>query len=362
MGRETMNYLNNISRRNTWFVISSFFRLIIISFVFLYTYVFLSPLLILRLGLHATNAAIISLGLSVALTGCSYILSVLVLKFVRLPKRFYVMAFMPSLIFLSLVSAYASGTFLLFCIVTAFVIVLSFSYLSFSRKMGPTTRTTSLSIFQSNCWITIFLLTYAGWASRSNDVAHYEARMQCLYMQGKYNKALKVGQESLVSSIELSQLRALALAKMGKLPTKLFDYPQYYGALSLCPLDSSQKKSGSIRILCRPTETPSYDYYLCSLLLDKKLDSFAEELPKFYDVKSKLPKYYAQALILYKQVRTHPIIIYNDNVCDANLQDFIDLQRKNNSYQRQSTQTRRDYGDTYWWYYFYQPIIGCDNL
>jgi hypothetical protein len=118
------------------------------------------------------------------------------------------------------------------------------------------------------------------------------------------------------------------------------------------------------------------DYYLCALLLDKRLDDFARELRRYYAAGLRtgkaLPVYYAQALTLYSHY--HPVLAASfadiatdanwrddtkaadrsaNSATDANWRDYSDMGDKIPNRQERANTLRRYYGETYWWYYDY---------
>ena len=96
------------------------------------------------------------------------------------------------------------------------------------------------------------------------------------------------------------------------------------------------------------------DYLLTACLLDKNLNQFALIVRKLYaDIRS-LPKHYREALILYTHLRSNPIIIYKDDVLDADFKDFQELDKKFSDKNMQRNAVRQVYGNTYWYYYFFQ--------
>ena len=96
------------------------------------------------------------------------------------------------------------------------------------------------------------------------------------------------------------------------------------------------------------------DYLLTACLLDKNLNQFALIVRKLYaDIRS-LPKHYREALILYTHLRSNPVIIYKDDVLDADFKDFQELDKKFSDKNMQRNAVREVYGNTYWYYYFFQ--------
>ena len=214
--------------------------------------------------------------------------------------------------------------------------------------------------------------------SNTNDEFHYELRIQNIYVKGDYKKALLVGNESLASNRRLTALRALSLARIGKMGESLFEYPISENDTDLflhhsdvnymiLPMDSitsvigyvPSEKDYMLQMSNRLHSTylsryPSLrDYWLCTLLLQKRLDDFAIWLPRFYNVSDKLPKHYREALILYRSLFVHPRIIYDGTASEeANYADFMDLADKYADAVERKNNLRRLYGGTYWWFFF----------
>ena len=220
--------------------------------------------------------------------------------------------------------------------------------------------------------------TYVSLVSNTNDILHYELRIQDLYAKGKFEKALHVGNESLVTNRRLLALRALSLARKGELGESIFEYPIPENCTDLflhpsdtpamiLPLDSVINVLGYIPSEkdCIPQlfkhlnsanirKYPSLrDYWLCTFLLQKRLDDFAKWLPHFYGISSTLPKHYREALILYRSLFVHPRIVYNGTATEVtNYTDFMELANKYKNVTERKNYLRRLYGNTYWWFYF----------
>ena len=98
------------------------------------------------------------------------------------------------------------------------------------------------------------------------------------------------------------------------------------------------------------------DYYLSALLLERRLDLFAQEIDRFYSrevQQGKLPTYFAQALVLYQRSRTQPIVRYQDSGIEANFEDFSDMGDTISNRTIRCNTLRNSYGETYWWWYTY---------
>jgi len=99
---------------------------------------------------------------------------------------------------------------------------------------------------------------------------------------------------------------------------------------------------------------PATDYILCGYLLDKNLDGFVNEVRRRYNLSSpSLPKHYREALTLYTHLRSNPILVFHNEVMDADYADFQKLVRKYSNAEERESHVRDSYGGTYWFYYFY---------
>ena len=213
----------------------------------------------------------------------------------------------------------------------------------------------------------------------TNDVYHYRLKVEKHIVEGNDDEALKVGIQSLSSDRSLTAMRAFLLCRQGVLGDKLFEYPQYYGSEGLMPEPSDtvyvhgwqnllyeyvggrpgKKMKGNTvfweHLNRRKSATAAaHDYLLCAYLLDKNLDAFTSVLPRYYAVNDSLPHYYKEALVLYARRHTSPAIVYKDDAMETNLNDFLHLGTRFADKRERSNQCRRMYGNTYWWYYFYQ--------
>ena len=274
-----------------------------------------------------------------------------------------------------------------------------------------------------NLLLFVLLFCVTGWLSNSEEGFKHEAAAYGRYKRGDLNGALNVAKRSLDATPELTAARAFYLSESGLMGDRLFTYPQYYGAEGLLPTvkqssplspDSVYSKLGlqrekdeaAVDYLRRVVEKDTLpsesvaDYYLCALLLDKRLTDFVEELPRFYDIHSgeELPMHYKEALIYYvttiddceisfqsDSLRSELLLMglfnwnygeevpqhykdafkdyvlssedFSNMVCADSLgREFIgmlELERKYPELHIRSNFIRKYYGNTYWWYFTY---------
>lgn len=233
------------------------------------------------------------------------------------------------------------------------------------------------------------LSVYMGAGAAATDVQHFEMQTAFRLQQGHPSKALQAGRKSLATTPRLFALRCLAMStKPGSLPKHLFDQalPTRCGSeMLLLPDDEYQQRLLSPDTLTyrlggmhrSPGELavhyfqrcarsmgqhPSIasDYYLCALLLDRQIDTFAREVQWFYGTdicspahRGRLPHYFAEALVLYTRMRTQPLLTYRDATIEANFHDYSAMGDSIHNATARQNLLRDSYGDTYWWYYEY---------
>ena len=188
--------------------------------------------------------------------------------------------------------------------------------------------------------IVAMLMLVVGIATDIPDVERYARSMQRLIEKGHYREALEVGKKSDKTDNALLCLRIETMGHEQLLGERLFAYPV-------------KGKSGQMIVYGRKLKDLGGDYELCAYLIDKELDKFVRKLPNYYDVNDSLPRYYREALVLYKHLRSNPVIAYNDEVLDT---DYHDLQELEKEYPNQSARqvaVFRQYEGTYWYYYEY---------
>ena len=247
--------------------------------------------------------------------------------------------------------------------------------LQFSNQTTDTNRpflvASNVSILLAGCIMTLLV-------GNTNTDFHHELQTERFLREQRADEALKVGQRSLDATQTLTALRVYAMSQTGKIGEKLFAYPQYYGSEGLFfPEDSlrvlrytndsiyhhlgARPYSGEDRLsylsrICYHDEGKhtALDYYLSALLLDKQIESFTDAISEFYELEDSLPRYYREAITIYRT--THPEFTFgsNDSTLIKGYIKYRERQTQFNSKQEETNRMRREYGDTYWWYYDYQ--------
>ena len=260
------------------------------------------------------------------------------------------------------------------------------------HKVPRCTPLSWIQIYSKNILDLCAICVCTGLIGNTNDTRHFELRVARLLVEEQTERALTTGEKSLATSPRLTALRALALDREGILADRLFRYPQVYGCrgLLLLPADASalgfpvhelyrrlsahdylggdarKYFDGPVRQAALQGNLSARNYRLCALLLEKDLDRFAHELRLYYpatdSLSAALPTAYSEALTLYRQTRTKPLYLYEDPVVTTNYKDFEALRQQAGTQTERRNRTYKDYGHTYWWYYFYGEITSpADN-
>lgn len=335
-------------------------------------------------------------------------------KYMNLPLRFHALTYIPSALLLTVICDVASsavnGTssggwwFGLPFMLVVFYFLSRIAIYFDSSLYSSSNRSRSLSPYLfTNSLALIFVILACATCNSSTDVDIYEQRIERLILEGDYDNALETGKKSLSTNRRVTNLRMYALSKLGKLPDRLFDYPQYYGSDGLlCVSDTSQRlyrfdsndiceylgvrcDSGILTTadyfksvvfrqqlvtdslmsieLARSANPDSLqdeinshyevlkkekkridDYILCGLLLDRDIDGFKEKLDKTYTGES-----FTDSVVpvesLPKAYREAMVMIYpeiGDTVMLELYTRFLDLRESVKDSTASSNITRRE--------------------
>ena len=207
---------------------------------------------------------------------------------------------------------------------------------------------------------------------------HHELQVEEALRKQKYERALEVAGKTMDPSRNLTALRAYAMSRQGMMGESIFRYPQLYGAAGLL-MDASNDKalrlnadSLSVYLGGKPVlgetaldffrricheETGNYttlDYYLSALLLEKKLDEFVNEFDALYIVRDSIPLYYNQALFLYAKMHDRSTEEITHEDLETLWEKYRTKQKELSGHRGEANWMRREFGDTYWWYYQYK--------
>lgn len=235
-----------------------------------------------------------------------------------------------------------------------------------------------LGLINSNLTILILLCLMTVSIGNSNVNFHHELAVERAIRNRNYAAARMVGGKSLETTRTLTVLRAYTLSREGTMGEHLFEYPQYYGAEGLLFEPHSQetlrlnadslyaylgakphtaeKPLDYLTRICHDEvgKHTALDYYLSALLLEKKLDKFASAVDTYCFEQDTLPRYYREAVTLYKRAHPQYSREIKDTLMVQRLDDFFSRQKEFSSPVEEKNRMRREFGDTYWWYYHYQ--------
>lgn len=303
-----------------------------------------------------------------------------------LPVRFHALYYFPSCVLLGLLTAMvpdvAGGVGWSAGFVSLTVYIILFLLLTWTVLHFPDRQTEKQDVF-ADLWPNFLLLSLSflvtGHLGNTNDVYHYRLKMEKAVVENDDSCTLAIGYRSLEADRSMTAMRMFSLSRNGQLGDKLFDYPQYYGSEGLLPdvADSihvhnwpkqlfrylggkpgkgAERATRFFELLSEmPSATPAVnDYLLCSYLLDKNLNAFVSVLPRIYAIDDRLPLHYKEALVLYDRMHTTPAVVYKDAAIETNLNDFLRFAAQFKDKTERSNQCHRMYGNTYWWYYYFQ--------
>lgn len=271
-------------------------------------------------------------------------------------------------------------------LVLAWLLMITDKRLRHRSRITPQTFGVNFQFFAVQM---LLLCLYVGVGNSVTDLQHYELRTAQALQSKHPKRAYKVGDKSYATSHRLFAMRCYLMATTHKkgLGDEVFSQMVPAGgaaSLLLLPTDNYQQlllpasklegllgsrrhaNEGALAYLHRCAwlsafkgdgkHTAAADYYLCALLLERKLDLFAKEIVNYYPTEvaqSKLPRYFAQALILYQRTRTQPKVFYTDSNIEANYRDYTDMADSIPDRTVRTNMLRYSYGETYWWWYSY---------
>ena len=314
---------------------------------------------------------------------------------VRLFQRMrlsWAFTFVPSSLLLAMItdvrqSASAANGFIEFgwggyvlplCLIMFFVVVWGLNSSGITEKYNLDFKNPTHQLWVNLTVILLLMLFVCGWGN-SDRVLHDRLHVEQCLADNDVDEALRTLQLHSDADDNLTMLTAYALSRKGQLPERLFEFPLKGGSASLMP----NGKNVGFGLIADTTfyaylgnaylqrmSTMHYldyqrrhkrlnrrtiDYQLCAYLMDKKLDAFAHNITKYYEVNDsvKLPKHYKEALILYTHLHSNPCIVYHDNVLDADFEDMQKLEKSIADARERQTALRDTYGNTYWYYYMY---------
>ena len=308
-------------------------------------------------------------------------------RFAMLRREWTALAYLPSALLLAFITdidrrLYTGGAFSCSWIYIFASAIFLYCFVAFIlrrilfEKIKDVTMTTNRVLWR-NLLLMVLLISLVGTLSNSEENFKRETKVMSFYNNGDVSKALNVGKVSLTASRELTAMRAYILAAEGKLGECVFEYPQLYSSegllppvqrtspllpdsvyslLGATPFDGESATVFLSRVASGDSATAAAkEYYLTSLLLDKKLIEFKKAVFSMCDsvAVDRLPKHYREALMLYADVSGSDEFA----VCDTAMHDrLVELRVMEAEYSDvfvRSNYVRRKFGDTYWWYFLY---------
>lgn len=357
--------------------------ILFLAFTFLFLYRVEANLITLLLQhLFTVRLSVSSFGVALVLTLILLVVKIVLNGLFHLKGRYHAFSSIPSFALLALLTNLVPWSP---WIVPLTLLVFSFFFIvALKQRRIFRTSDNFWTMAVPNLLVMLGSLTYVAVVSNTNDVMHNELKMERYLSVAQYDAALRVGHESLSVSRRLTALRAYALSRKKQLGEHLFEYPQLPHSADLflypsdapsmiLPVDSAlslygftpvpgrvvrqlQQAAQAGQLVSKPVLA---DYWLCLLLMKKQLDEFARWLPLFYDVNvqngKEIPKHYREALILYCKLFIHPRVIYRAAPEEeTNYNDFMEVCNAYANPVESSNFARRLYGDTYWWYFYFQ--------
>ena len=278
-----------------------------------------------------------------------------------------------------------------------------------SEEKGP------MGLFSRCVWMNVLqmaaMMLMVAAVSNTHAVAHYKAHAEVALMKGDVDEALRVGRRSLETDASLTMLRAYALAQKGELGERLFEYAISGSGADLLPLKGSNshlllmpdtllwkvfgispdsiaiRNDSALRVKlqadstwrsylgvnpyamrlstsqyldslrqiaqqCDSAVTMAYrDYQLVATLIDRQLDSFVKQLPRYYVVNDSLPRHYREALVLYQQLRGDSLLYYKDSLMTLRWRQYHQMDSVYPKKSERRVRTEEDFHDSYWYYY-----------
>ena len=306
---------------------------------------------------------------------------------VKIGKHLYALTFLPSMLALAAVTGCSvSGGHvshgiswwgaLLILIVWGGVVILAKK----TEQYSPVDRSSGL--FSRAMWINLLVMSIliigVTALGNTNITYQYQVRIESALMKGDNEKAQTIGKRSLETNGNLLMLRMYALSRQGLLGERLFEYSirassqdmlpsdgktefemypadSLYRHLGARPTTNMQPMDYLAQLLRQNKATRAVaDYLLCGMLIDRRIDDFARNVGKFYDVSGNLPKYYRDALTLYSHLRSNPVVLYHNNVTEEDYADFRELEKQYTDEAERAVRISEKYRYSYWYYYYYE--------
>lgn len=383
--------MRNIEEKRLQRVVASVCATLFAVFAFLFVAVYQAPLLEAFYNEVATgklnfNPWLVGGVVSLSLT----LLALWLNRFAKLRRQWTALAYLPSALLLAFITDIDRGIYTGGAVSSSWIYIFASCFVLYGfvafvlrrilfEKIKDVTMVTN-KVLWHNLVLVVLTICLVGALSNSEEDFKRETLLMSHYSRGDTVRALRVGRTSLSASRELTVMRAFLLANAGGLGEHLFEYPQYYATEGLLPtmqrtsplvpdsvyslLDAEPlEDETAIDFLSRIVHTDSVsdvakEYYLCSLLLERKLPEFKDEVVRVYGIDNvgNLPKHYREALMLYADIAGADEALPFP-LDDAAMREELDgLRAEEAKYSDvfvRGNYVRRKYGHTYWWYFLY---------
>lgn len=304
------------------------------------------------------------------------------------------LSFMPSALFLAIITDFhvVSDTQLAYGNAIVFSILLFVAYVLmvwFVAKINPFDQNTStkgwtLNMVMMNIVTLCFVFTTIGMLCNHNRSEHLKLRAERMIVRGDCDGALELLKYHCEKDSTLVMLRAYALGKHTVMGENFFSYFHKGSSELLMPAPANrqllvttssahihrmvggtpgkgQSVKSTLQLLAkrkRLTKTGRH-YLLVAHLLDRDIDAFANCLATVYEMGDRLPRQYAEAMVLYMKKHPHANVYYDLGDAEQRYEEFRKLAdpiKKGATNLPNGNPVMYDtlmkpFGDTYWYYY-----------
>ena len=270
----------------------------------------------------------------------------------------------------------SSWGWLLPLVLVAYVLIAYWLRQIFKKRLNN--EGSPVMLMNSNLLIMVAFSLMTTMIGNTNRDFHHELEAERYLRSRQYIEALKVGEKSLKVTRTMTVLRSIAMSHAGVLGEELFAYPQYYRSdglffandsaqtlrytndsiyylLGVRPYTGEDRMEFLRNICYKGTgKYTALDYYLSALLLEKQIDTFGKALADFYETEDTLPRYYQEAILVYRESHPDCQFAVNDSTLIKRYDDYHKRKADFSSPIEEQNRMRREFGDTYWWYFDYQ--------
>lgn len=321
-----------------------------------------------------------------------YLLQLVVSLILRQSKRSYALTYLPSMLFLALISDFNFDDHLdyslgdwkwlipLVLLLWGACVWLSKQLLTFENQNNVNNAYFSRDVWQ-NVLILLVMVLFVTFSTNTNAVFHFQAHAETSLLHGDDDEALHVGAKSLETNASLTMLRAFALSRKGEMGEHLFEYALEGKSTDLLPLKDSQsrllllpadsiykhlggrpKRPIDVWQYLNAVERDSFatravaDYVLCGFLMDKNLKAFAHALPRYYEISDSvsLPRHYQEAMVMYRSIQGDTVIARQDSLVYDEWVAIRDLKKQIPDKSARRLRALERHRGSYFYYYLYK--------